>query len=237
MAHGMGRVERGWRGGCCPGPCSGSGPWAAGRAGPRGHPTPVMPGCVGTVARILPAGGAWAGQHLWASPEQVPHVLSPVCKGTIPFLPFPSIPASGAAACLTAPAPQVGTACASSRGSRWRFLGRVSTWKWVQAVSDPPYLHAGAHPAPAVPRLLAMPTPAGRRSALRPAQIYPLFYIHTPLIFTALLEQYPELLITPAPLSPPPPVCIHHAPTKVPSGSRGQVSAGMSRLVWWHPAL
>lgn len=70
---------------------------------------------------------------------------------------------------------------------------------------------------PAVPLLLKMPTPVGHRSALRPAQIYPLFYIRTPLIFTALLEQYPGLLIMPAP-SPPPAMCIHHAPTMCQAG-------------------
>lgn len=99
------------------------------------------------------------------------------------------------------------------------FFGKVSIWKRVQALPDAPYLHTDAHPTPTVPWFFEVPTPAGHRSALQPAQIYPLFYIHTPLIFTALLEQYPGLLITPGP--PPPPMCIHHAPTKVPSVSRG----------------
>ena len=80
-----------------------------------------------------------------------------------------------------------------------------------------------AHPMLTVPHFLELPPPRGLRSALRPAQIYPFFYIHTPLIFTALLEQYPGLLITlPHPIPPilpsPPPFFLHD-PTKVPSGS------------------
>lgn len=232
MACGTGRAERGWRGGCCPRPCSGLELWAAGRAGPWGHTSQIMPGVLAPGYGSCLLGDVRAGQHLWASRSKCPVPPSPVCKG---ITSFPSIPASGAATRLAVPAPQVGTACSSPRGTQWRFLrGETALGSGCRHCLIPLYLHTGTHPVPAVSQLLKMPTPAGRRSALRPAQIYPLFYIHTPLIFTALLEQYPGLLIMPA---PPPPMCIHHAPTKVPSRSRGWVSAGMSRLVWWHPAL
>lgn len=142
--------------------------------------------------------------------------------------PFPSSLASGAAAGLAAPSPQVGPACTSPQGTQWRFLWRDDTWKRAQALPDPPYLHTGVHPAPAILQLLKIPIPVGCRSTLWLAQIYLLFYIHTPLIFTVLLEQYPGLLIMPA---PPLPMCIHHAPTKVPSETWGPVSAVMGRLV------
>lgn len=90
---------------------------------------------------------------------------SPVYKGVNSS----SIPAPAAAACLAVPVPQVGTACASSQGTQRTFLGKVSTWKWVQAPPDSPYLHTGAHHTSAVPWLFEMQTPAGHRSALRPA--------------------------------------------------------------------
>lgn len=208
MARGMGRVEWGWRAECCRGPARGQ------SAGPRdSHTHLVITGCVGSMARILLL-GVWAGQRLGIQ-KGCPVPQPSLQRGKL-FFP---IPAPAAAACLTVPVPQVATACTSCQGTQRTFFGKVCIWKRVQALPDAPYLHTDAHPTPAVPWLFEMPTPAGHRSALRPAQIYPLFYIHTPLIFTALLEQYPGLLITPGP--PPPPMCIHHAPTKVPSVSWG----------------
>lgn len=230
MARGTGRVEWGCRGGCCPGPCSGSEPWAAGRAGPGGHTDLVMPGCIGTVAQILPARCTWVGQCLWASQSKCPVPPALSVKAQPLFLPSQRqeqlLASQSQLHRLSLPTHPLGALSGD-------FLGGVSTWKRVQALSDPPpYLHTGAHPAPAVPQLLEMPAPAGRRSALRPAQIYPLFYMHTPLIFTVLLERYPGLLITPAPRL----LCASiMLPPRCQAWGRG--SAGMRRLVWWHLAL
>lgn len=62
--------------------------------------------------------------------------------------PFPSSLASGAADCLAAPSPQVGTACTSPRGTLWRFLWRDGTWKQAQALPDPPL---STHRCPSCP--------------------------------------------------------------------------------------
>lgn len=170
--------------------------------------------------QVGPNQGAWHGDtvtilSVWAvgtSEGSTP--CTPPANAT----PFPSSPALGAAYCSAAPAPQVGTA----RGTFCWSIHCTLQRGWV--LPDPQGLSTrSAHPMLTVPHFLELPPPRGLRSALRPAQIYPFFYIHTPLIFTALLEQYPGLLITlPPPILPilpsPPPFFLHD-PTKVPSGS------------------
>lgn len=141
--------------------------------------------------------------------------------------PFPSSLASGAAAGLAAPSPQVGTACTSPQGTPWRFLWRDDTWKRAQALPDPPYLHTGVHPASAILQLLKMPVPVGCRSTLAGSDLSIILYPHA-FNFYSPVGAIPRTVNN---ASPPLPMCIHHAPTKVPSETRGPVSAGMGRLV------
>jgi len=133
VAHGLGKAKRGWRGGCCPGPRSGPSRGLHDGQDPRGRARLVVLGVLGRWhgSCLL---GVW-GQHLGASRSKHPVPPAPSAKAQLLFLPSQLREQPLASA---APAPQVGTARASSRGTRWRFWGRVSAWQWVQALPDPP---------------------------------------------------------------------------------------------------